>query len=141
MRTDVMITLFKEMVNTGQYNVEDPLERGCCQYCFGNLIQSILDQCKQEWNTHYIRKSAFSESFGRPDIIYSFPPENFDDKAVPVNEEDIRTVCSNLPASQFEEENIYEDYFHYLSECLQLEEPSTLVIAKHNFLLLMQHAK
>lgn len=141
MKTDYIINFFKEMVTTGEYNADDLLEKNCCRFCFGKLIKRFLDQCIQEWNSHYIRKSALSESFGRPDVLYFFPPENFNDEAISVKEEDVKIVCDNLSGSEVEEEGIYEEYFQYLSEELNLQEPTNLDVAKRNYLLLIQHAK
>ena len=65
-----IINFFKEMVKSGEYNSDDKLEKECAKFCFTGVIKKELNRFKSQWNTHYIRKSEFSQVHGRPDELY-----------------------------------------------------------------------
>jgi len=47
MKTQYMIAFFSKMVQEGEFNADDDLQKACLQYCFGQLIQEELDNCKE----------------------------------------------------------------------------------------------
>ena len=58
------------MVESGEYNPDNKLEKECAKFCFTGVIKKQLNRFKSKWNTHYIRKSEFSQVRGRPDELY-----------------------------------------------------------------------
>ena len=58
------------MVESGEYNPDNKLEKECAKFCFTGVIKKQLSRFKSKWNTHYIRKSEFSQVHGRPDELY-----------------------------------------------------------------------
>ena len=65
-----IIHFFTEMVESGEYNPDDKLEKECVKFCFTGFIKKDLNRFKSEWNTHYIRKSDFSQVHSRPNELY-----------------------------------------------------------------------
>ena len=58
------------MVESGEYNSDDKLEKECSKFCFTGVIKKELNRFKSEWNTHHIRKSEISHAHGRTDKLY-----------------------------------------------------------------------
>ena len=67
------INFFKDLVERESLNITDPIQRESIRFCFSNLIQSSLDEVKESWNTHYLRKFRHDTVCGRPTAIYSLP--------------------------------------------------------------------
>ena len=95
------------MVDLGQYNADNMVEKACAQYCFGDLIQAELNQCRNQWNSHYIRKSSVTQCHGRPDYLYYFPKDNFEDQSFSYDQHDFDTL------KQYVDD--YNDDFEYES--------------------------
>lgn len=142
LKTNFMIDMFKDLVNSGLYNCDDELQKACCQFCFGPLIQAELESCKEQWNCHYIRKSESSEVYGRPDHLYLFPKENFTDHGITVAEDDVAVIKDYLTEYGVENKNeqgsVYFEYFYYLFSKLNLPECTDFNIAKTNFLRMLE---
>ena len=58
------------MVESGEYNPDDKLEKECAKFCFTGVVKKELNRFKTEWNTHYVGKSEFSQVHGLPDELY-----------------------------------------------------------------------
>ena len=65
-----IINLFTDLVESGEYNSDDKLEKECSKFCFTGVIKKELNRFKSEWNTHHIRKSEISQAHGRTDELY-----------------------------------------------------------------------
>ena len=96
--------------------------------------------CQGSLNTHYIRKSRHDTIPGRPDELF-YLPENggFEDFKCPVTEqllEDMAVYCGSV-----EDENIFLEYFNYVSENLNLHHPTNWREALALFQQLMQVAQ
>ena len=48
----------------------------CIHFSFGKVIQNELDDVRERWNTHYIRRSRHNTQAGIPDEMF-FLPESF----------------------------------------------------------------
>ena len=125
------------------YNCADSLHVSCARYCFAHILQEILDSFKEEWNSHYIRKSVSSEVHGRPDYLFLFPPDGFSEHGTTVNNRDILEVKEYINENNGTEDNFeaYIDYFDYLSQELHLPECFDLDTAKNNFVQLLAVAQ
>jgi hypothetical protein len=66
-KSGYIIDFFKTMIDQALYNTGDIAHKACAFYCFAVLIQKELDECREQWNCHYIRASRTSEMYGRPD--------------------------------------------------------------------------
>ena len=43
------MNFLKEMIDLGELNLADPIEKSCLQYCFLSLLQRDLDDMKRYW--------------------------------------------------------------------------------------------
>ena len=53
------VSFFKDMADAGDLNLADPLMKECLRFSFAKVLQIGLDEAKNNWNIHYIRKSRF----------------------------------------------------------------------------------
>ncbi|KAJ8668776.1 hypothetical protein QAD02_000035 [Eretmocerus hayati] len=101
------IDLFKSMKDEGLFNGREE-EKKCLQFCFGHLIQNDLNETRELWNKHHIRKQRYSTFTGKPCSMYRLP-EMYDveDHKKPV---DMRAVHA-LMEEFTEEPQIYDPDF------------------------------
>ena len=67
------INLFKDMVEGRVVDLTSELEMECLWFCFSRLLQKMLDEVKEHWNTHRIRRSRHDTVSGRPDSLFYLP--------------------------------------------------------------------
>lgn len=105
----------------GDLNMLDPLQKECLWFCFAEVLQTGLDQVKDNWNTHYIRKSRFDTVSGRPDSLYTIPEFHggISGLIVPVQNSDIDYAYSHLVEAT-DDDSEYKEYFQYVMDELQL---------------------
>ena len=126
---DWWIQFFKGLVLNGVSNNTDFLQVECFKFAFFPVIQKELENIKDNWNSHRIRKSLQSSNegrpAGRPDILY-FVEESSSEYLFEFNHDDWRLlkekcctderntfwVCSNeffeLAAIVMEENGLFE---------------------------------
>jgi len=100
-----------------------------------------LDSCKEQWNSHYIRKSEFCEVFGRPDYLYNFPRGNSLKKGTPIVQEDVDLISDYITDynnENNEDDSIFVEYCDYVFQELTLPLCSNFEVAKENFLRLLE---
>ena len=132
------------MIASGQNNPGNDLEKACAWYCFGKLIQCELDELKEAWNSHYIRRSQHSEAHGRPDMLFFCPPTGFIDNAFSIASSDFDVLKSHLDDDwpvESDHEEVLREYFEYLSEHLQLSTSISFEHGRSNYLYLMSLAR
>ncbi|CAB3995690.1 Hypothetical predicted protein [Paramuricea clavata] len=96
----------------------------CLWFCFKNILQADLDSVKDNWNSHYIRRSRHDTIPGRPNELYYLPENSgFQDHKCDVSEEQLRDmgIYCELP----DDDNTFEQYFGYVMESQNLVPPST----------------
>ena len=85
------------------------------------MIQQELDEVKESWNSHYIRRSHFDTVSGIPNILYRLPEYNGkQDCLVPVSDvviEEMKQQCDVENNGNF---SIYAEYFEFVMEQLGL---------------------
>lgn len=142
-RSSYIINVFKDLVKSGEYNPDDNVEKACSIYCFSSLIQDDLNQCQMHWNSHYIRKSQYSDVFGRPNYLYLFPGETYANQACEVLPADLDEIKVYIDDWLEEDDDVYTEYFNYLCRELNLIDFKTLQWndAIEQFLLLLRYAK
>ena len=119
------INFFKDMVDSRALDLASELEMECLWFCFSQLLQTALDGIREHWNTHYIRRSRHDTVNGRPDSLYYLPElhgaanEQF---LLPVGEREREYVRSHIIESHYQ--NIYQDYFVYVSSTCDLRQPT-----------------
>ena len=65
--------LFGDLEAQGILDTSCEVKMECLWYCFSPVIQDELDAVKENWNTHYIRKSRHDTINGRPDSLFFLP--------------------------------------------------------------------
>ena len=55
-----MDNFFKDLLETGERNTSDDLQKDCLWLCFAELLQEDLNAVIEHWNTHPIRKSRMT---------------------------------------------------------------------------------
>ena len=124
-RTNWWINFFKDLEDQGTFNPTRELERECLWFCFSPLLQQDLEQLKEHWNTHYIRKSRHDTIPGRPDSLYYLPESHGGAPnlitQVPGNEMEYgRVQLVENPGV-----NEYEQYFQYILTTCDLQRPES----------------
>lgn len=122
-RTSWWINLFKDMTESGELELGRRFHMENLWFCYNKIIQKELDQVRDHWNSHYIRKSRHDTIPGVPDILYYLPERtNATDCSVPVSDEKISEL---EPQCHLEEdEDIYAEYFQHVMEIKDWGYPS-----------------
>jgi hypothetical protein len=123
-RTTCWINFFKNLEEEGKFNKGNVLECECLWFCFATLLQEDLNQMKEHWNTHRIRKSRHDTVSGRPNLLYHAPESKggISGLIMLVPNEKLEYVKSHLIAPP--ETNEYQEYFEYVMEACHLTKPS-----------------
>ena len=124
-RSSWWINLFKDLVEAGDLNTGDALQKDCLRFCFAELLQEDLDAVKEYWNTHrIIRKSRNDTIPGVPDVLYYLPEGRGGkpDLLLPVPGDKISYVENHLIEKQ--EANEHFEYFQNVMDSLDLEKPT-----------------
>jgi hypothetical protein len=86
-------------------------------------LQEDLNSIKQHWNSHYIRKSRFDTVSGRPDELYFLPEcSGATDYIRPVDDANFKDMSEYC--HDYEESNIFQEYFQTVREELGLPFPT-----------------
>lgn len=103
----------------------------CLWFSFNKIIQIELDQMKDAWNSHYIRKSRHHTASGIPNTLY-FLPETVGamvmDHKHQCNAFDLVEIENEFHASDSDDSNesvLYQDYSSYATEIPGLVEPNS----------------
>lgn len=119
------INLFKDMCDSGVLALGNDFHMRCLWFCFSRLIQNELDNVKDQWNSHYIRRSRHDTVPGVPDLLY-YLPENTGaiDCLVPVSQAKIHEVEAQCHMDV--EEDFFKEYFEYIMETEDWEYPTNV---------------
>ena len=129
------------MVESGEYNSDDKLEMECDKFCFTGVIKKELNRFKSEWNTHYIRKSEFSQAHGRPDEFYFLENVFYENQKLEFSDEDYFEMKSYVEEYLEDNGDVYANYFDHLCNTLGYQFPMDLNSGKRLFHNLIQHAQ
>ena len=110
----------------------------CLWICFSSLIQKDLDEVKEHWNTHRIRPSRFDTISGIPDELFYLPERHgrVDELTLPISEELINYAQENFLNYELEQ-NIYNEYFNFILNNIELAESKNWEEAENAYLTLM----
>ena len=134
------INFFKDLSEQRVLDLASELHMECLWFCFSDLIQQILDDVKEEWNTHYIRGSRYDTVRGRPDALYYLPELSggANHFLLPVPEADINYVRSHIVET--EEDNLYQEYFNYVLQSCNFNKPTDWTEALDLYNTLLEYA-
>ena len=71
--TSWWINLFKDLIDAGNLHTSNKMHMECIWFCFNKIKQKELDEVREEWNNHYIRKSRHHIASGIPNTLYYLP--------------------------------------------------------------------
>ena len=120
--THWIIDFFKSMVFNGLFVVGSYVHTECAWFVFSQLLQSDLDQVKERWNSHFIRKSNDHVIGGVPNEMFFLPASlGFQECGTDVTSNDINRVLQNRDYLKSEasqsaycfDDNLYR-YFYYV---------------------------
>lgn len=142
-KSGYIINFFKKIIQDGSYNPDDDLQKACAWFCFAPLIKDELSQCKELWNSHYIRKSQYSDVPGRPDHLFFSPQHEYSNQGIPYSVADLNhlNTMSTEWATENEIDELYAEYFNLLAYRLNLQKPSSFDSAFEMFQSLMDNAQ
>lgn len=119
------MNFFKDMVANGKLDTSNQLQMECLWFCFSKLIETELNEVKDNWNSHYIRDSRFQTSHGIPDKLYFLPDS--------VGKEDHKHIFDTCDLQEAENEfsscdscpsDDYRSYVTYVVETLGISVPN-----------------
>ena len=118
-RTNWWMNYFKDMIDRDVLNTANPLHMECLWFCFSNLLKKELNDIKEHWNSHYIRRSRHDTIAGKPDVLYHLPvPESVGamNYIKPVTEVQMEDMSQHCEDAQEDYDNDYQEYFKYIYE-------------------------
>ena len=117
------INFFKDLIDQGHLNTGNILESECLWFSFSNLLQKELDEFRDHWNTHYIRRSRHDTIPGRPDELYYLPEGvNAENHIHPIDDEQYQDMLNYCAEDQ---EDIYLEYFMHIFTESGFSQPNT----------------
>ncbi len=117
------INFFKDLVAQGILDLSSELDMECLWFCFAELIQKVLNEVKEHWNTHSIRKSRHDTVSGRPDSLFYLPNHSGGNEyMISVPETEISYVREHVV--ELHHSNIYQDYFDYALQACSYNKPN-----------------
>ena len=128
--TSWVINFFKDLVDSGEVILGSHFHMECLWFIFSKFMQTELDRIKNEWNSHFIRKSRCTVASGIPDELF-FLPEIWGmlDCKVPVSRQAINGILNQrdvhyeaLRDIDVDDEELIE-YFHYVISTERLNYP------------------
>ena len=111
------IQFFQKLIEDGEFDTSDELQKQCLHFSFVKVIQNELDDVRERWNTHYIRRSRHNTQAGIPDEMF-FLPESFNtaDYKEDVTDEDLFQMKQQIVLNG--NANMYFEYFSEISSAL-----------------------
>ena len=141
MRTHWWINFFKDMCSSGVLNMDNELEKECLWFCFHGVLSDDLHKVQASWNSHHIRPSRHDTVSGCPDVLFYLPERSGGvNNLQKVSEEQIAEMELQAEAGANNDENEYQEYFHYLMETEEMQYPTTADEAFNVFQKLMNKA-
>ena len=137
--TSWWIDLFNNLTSSGIVDLADPLEKACLWFCFASLLQQHLNEIREHWNTHYIRKSCHDTVSGRPSLLFTRGSWGEPNLSLQVPEQQINYASLHLVEKL--EDNDYQEYFNCVMENSQMPSPANWQDALRPFFFLRNHAR
>ena len=129
------------MVESGEYNPDNKLEKEYAKFCFTGVIKKKLNRFKREWNKHYIRKSEYSQVHGRPDELCFLRNVLYENQKLEFSDEDYVEKKNYVAEYLDDNENVYTNYFDHLCSALGDQSPKDLNSCKRLFHNLIQYGQ
>ena len=96
---------------------------GCIWYCFAHILQEDLNDVREHWNSHRIRKSRHNTVPGRPDSLFFLPEHHGAVGNLLCTVPQLEIDYTDEYILQVNQSDEYQDYFEYAREALDLHQP------------------
>ena len=132
-KSEFWIDYFKGLVDSGKIDLGKKLHMEFLWFCFNRVLQKELNDTKEHWNTHRIRKSGFSAVHGVPNVIFDLPERWGGENCL--QEVPTAEVHQMLATVDYHQESIDEDvadiqsYIEHITENQAIAIPQTFVEA------------
>ena len=138
--TSWWINYFKDLV-IEKVDLTRQLHTECLWFCYAPLLQKCLNQVKEHWNSHYIRRSRYDTVKGRPDSLYYLPGANggTENLILPVPQQELLYAKNHIISP--DASNEYQQYFDYVVQVCNLREPDDWRGAQVLFQTLIRYAE
>ena len=67
------VNFFKDLIARGALDTSNTLQLECLRFCFSPVLKRGLEEVKDSWNSHYVRKSRYHTQAGIPNQLYLLP--------------------------------------------------------------------
>ena len=121
-----IINFFTEMVESGEYNPDDKLEKECAKFCFTGVIKKELNRFNSEWNTHCFRKSEFSQVHGRPNELWFLENVLYENQKLEFSDEEYVEMKNYVEEYLDDNGDVYANNFDHLCNTLGYQSPMDL---------------
>ena len=119
-----VINFFKDMVSSGVLKLDHSVHMECLWFVFAKFLQRELDIMSEEWNSHQIRASKFSQVAGAPDQLFNYPEiKGYEDQGINVSLLDLDMIKEQLDiekeaeaALNLEDEDLKEYFLHIIEQ-------------------------
>ena len=122
-RSHWWINFFKDMLSAGLFELANDLQKECLWFCFYSVLNKDFQKTKDAWNSHHIRPSRHDCVSGSPDILFFFLERSGAADNLQIVPE-AKIIEMDIEHELNEEENKYQEYFHYVMEHDELWYPS-----------------
>ena len=140
-RSTDIISYFRDLADSGEFNAADEFQVYLLRYCFADLVRRELHDMVEYWNAHRIRASQYARVSGHPNILYALPHlVNAEDQLHDFNEEDFELVERHISENNTERDMIDPEYYNYfqdVSSQIDSRSPTTWNEAKELYRTIM----
>ena len=104
-------------------------------------MQNELDKVKDHWNSHRIRDSRNGSFSGVPDVLHYLPQRSGGIECLHiVQRQQVDEMEHHIQYENPDESNIYQEYFYYVLDSVQLILPTNTAEAYELFQKLIDYA-
>ena len=116
---------FQDLEANGTVDLSREECKECLWFCFSSILQNDVDNVKEHWNSHRIRRSRFETVAGRPNVLYSSPHLSNGEAnlKLEITNQEIEHAFDSVNSE--EEENVVQEYFSYAKTELRIPNPRT----------------
>ena len=119
------INFFKDLIARGVLDTSNTLHLECLWFCFNPVLKKGLEEIKESWNCHYVRKSRYYTQAGIPNQLYLLPETvGAEDFKKEYDGRDLIEIEDSVNVST-ENYSTYQEYFSYSAGVLGIGQMQT----------------
>ena len=115
----------KDLIARGALDTSNTLQLECLWFCFSPVLNRGLEEVKDSWNSHYVRKSRYHTQAGMPNQLYLLPETvGAEDFKREYDGHDLIQIEDSVNVST-ENHSAYQEYFAYSAGVLGIGQIQT----------------